>query len=121
MRDVRAADGQVLSVAAAVNPDYFLNFYGNHLPAGEGVVQLLRYDGLLLAGGHAPGMKEYLESTVLQSLVARHDAARKPWGAVCHGRGGRKGPSLRTAEIGAAARHKQGELNQGGTPSHAWE
>lgn len=43
------------------------------------------FDALLLVGGHAPGMKEYLESTVLQRLVASHDAARKPWGAVCHG------------------------------------
>ena len=29
-----------------------------------------RFDALLLPGGHAPGMREYLESAALQSAVA---------------------------------------------------
>jgi protease I len=41
--------------------------------------------GLLLPGGHAPGMKPYLESSVLQSLIAAAFAARTPVGAICHG------------------------------------
>lgn len=41
--------------------------------------------GLLLPGGHAPGMQPYLESTCLQSLVAAAFAARIPVGAICHG------------------------------------
>lgn len=41
--------------------------------------------GLLLPGGHAPGMKPYLESQVLQSLVAAAFAARLPVAAICHG------------------------------------
>ena len=41
--------------------------------------------GLLLPGGHAPGMKPYLESVQLQSLVAAAFAARLPVGAICHG------------------------------------
>jgi len=41
--------------------------------------------GLLLPGGHAPGMKPYLESTQLQSLVVAAFAAQKPVGAICHG------------------------------------
>jgi protease I len=41
--------------------------------------------GLLLPGGHAPGMKPYLESTHLQSLVTAAFAARLPVGAICHG------------------------------------
>lgn len=41
--------------------------------------------GLLLPGGHAPGMKPYLESTQLQSLVAAAFAALVPVGAICHG------------------------------------
>jgi protease I len=41
--------------------------------------------GLLLPGGHAPGMKPYLESMQLQSLVAAAFAAQKPVGAICHG------------------------------------
>jgi len=41
--------------------------------------------GLLLPGGHAPGMQPCLESTRLQSLVAAAFAARIPVGAICHG------------------------------------
>ncbi|MGB7740282.1 MAG: type 1 glutamine amidotransferase domain-containing protein, partial [Steroidobacteraceae bacterium] len=41
--------------------------------------------GLLLPGGHAPGMKPYLESTQLQSLVVAAFAAQIPVGAICHG------------------------------------
>jgi putative intracellular protease/amidase len=44
------------------------------------------FDGLLLPGGHrARGMHEYLESSVLQNVVARFFAADKPVGAICHG------------------------------------
>lgn len=43
------------------------------------------FDALLLPGGHAPGMKEYLESSVLQHLVVRFFAMNKPVGAICHG------------------------------------
>ena len=43
------------------------------------------FDALLLPGGHAPGMKEYLESPVLQSLVVATFANGKPVGAICHG------------------------------------
>lgn len=42
-------------------------------------------DALLLPGGHAPGMKVYLESARLQALVAAHFAADKPIAAICHG------------------------------------
>ena len=44
------------------------------------------FDALLLGGGHcARGMREYLESPVLQSLVADFFAADKPVAAICHG------------------------------------
>ena len=43
------------------------------------------FDGLVLPGGHAPGMKPYLESPLLQALVAATFRARKPLGAICHG------------------------------------
>lgn len=43
------------------------------------------FDGLLLPGGHAPGMREYLESPVLQELVANAFATDLPVGAICHG------------------------------------
>jgi putative intracellular protease/amidase len=44
------------------------------------------FDGLLLPGGHrARGMREYLESDVLQKLVAEFFAAGAPVAAICHG------------------------------------
>ena len=44
------------------------------------------FDGLLLGGGHrARGMREYLESPVLQRLVVDFFAAHKPVAAICHG------------------------------------
>ncbi len=47
--------------------------------AGSGV------DALVLAGGHAPGMKQYLGSEALQAQVAAFFASGKPVGAICHG------------------------------------
>ena len=43
------------------------------------------YDGLLLAGGHAPGMRQYLSSAELQRKVAGFWALKRPVGAICHG------------------------------------
>ncbi|MDH2388988.1 type 1 glutamine amidotransferase domain-containing protein [Streptomyces sp. HNM0663] len=43
------------------------------------------YDGLLLPGGHAPGMRQYLGSPVLQTKVSRFWATGRPVGAICHG------------------------------------
>jgi protease I len=42
-------------------------------------------DALLLPGGHAPGMRPYLELTQLQSVVADFFRAGRPVGAICHG------------------------------------
>ena len=43
------------------------------------------YDGLVLPGGHAKGVREYLESPLLQGLVADFFDGGKPVGAICHG------------------------------------
>jgi putative intracellular protease/amidase len=43
------------------------------------------YDGLLLPGGHAPGMRQYLSSTVLGGKVAEFWRLDRPVGAICHG------------------------------------
>ncbi len=43
------------------------------------------YDGLLLPGGHAPGMRQYLGSALLREKVARFWATGRPVGAICHG------------------------------------
>src|SRR6266545_3601897 len=43
------------------------------------------YDGLILPGGHAPGMRQYLGSEVLQNKVAQFWKLGRPVGAICHG------------------------------------
>ena len=43
------------------------------------------FDALLLPGGHAKGMRPYLESPILQGHVAAFFAAAKPVAAICHG------------------------------------
>ena len=43
------------------------------------------FDAVLLPGGHAPGMREYLESTLLQSAVAAFFQRDLPVAAICHG------------------------------------
>ncbi len=42
-------------------------------------------DGLILAGGHAQGMRQYLGNEALQAQVAAFWATGKPVGAICHG------------------------------------
>jgi len=43
------------------------------------------YDALLLPGGHAPGMRQYLGSQLLQSKIAEYWALQRPVAAICHG------------------------------------
>jgi putative intracellular protease/amidase len=43
------------------------------------------FDALLLAGGHAPGMRQYLGSETVQALTAAFFAKQLPIGAICHG------------------------------------
>ena len=43
------------------------------------------FDALLLPGGHAPGMREYLESPLLQSAVDTFFERDLPVAAICHG------------------------------------
>jgi putative intracellular protease/amidase len=43
------------------------------------------FDGLLLPGGHAPGMRQYLGSELLQSKVAATWLRGRPVAAICHG------------------------------------
>lgn len=43
------------------------------------------HDALVLAGGHAQGMKQYLGSEELQAKVATFWATGKPVAAICHG------------------------------------
>jgi protease I len=54
-------------------------------PLAYAALRFEDYDALLLPGGHAKGMREYLESHVLQGLVTAMFAHDKPVGAICHG------------------------------------
>ena len=44
------------------------------------------FDALLLPGGHAPGMKQYLESKVLQDKISQFWQLHRPVAAICHGK-----------------------------------
>src|SRR5262245_27750251 len=54
-------------------------------PRAWDAVDFADFDGLLLPGGHAPGMRQYLGSARLQEQVARFFALGRPVGAICHG------------------------------------
>ncbi len=76
---LRADDYARRAYAAMADANSFRN------PRRWSDVSVGSFDGLLLPGGHAPGMKTYLESPILQAVVAAAFAARKPVGAICHG------------------------------------
>lgn len=44
-----------------------------------------QFNGLLLPGGHAKGMRPYLESALLQKIVNEFFVQQKPVAAICHG------------------------------------
>jgi putative intracellular protease/amidase len=43
------------------------------------------FGGLILPGGHAPGMRQYLGSATVRDKVAAFWALGRPVGAICHG------------------------------------
>jgi putative intracellular protease/amidase len=43
------------------------------------------YDGLLLPGGHAPGMRQYLGSEILREKIFAYWQLGRPVAAICHG------------------------------------
>ncbi len=43
------------------------------------------FDALMMVGGHAPGMRQYLGSTLLQEKIRAFWALDRPVGAICHG------------------------------------
>jgi putative intracellular protease/amidase len=67
-------------------------FYGQLAAAPEfrapiawEAVEPASFDGLVLPGGHAPGMRQYLGSAVLRDKVSAFWALDRPVGAICHG------------------------------------
>jgi len=43
------------------------------------------WDAIILPGGHAPGMKQYLENKTLQQKIVEFWNLKRPIGAICHG------------------------------------
>ncbi len=54
-------------------------------PIAWAAIEATDYSALVLPGGHAPGMKQYLASEVLQSKVVAFWKLGRPVGAICHG------------------------------------
>jgi putative intracellular protease/amidase len=72
-------DARKAYAAMIADPDYLA-------PQRWEAVEASAVDGLLLPGGHrARGMREYLESSVLQNLVIRFFEEARPVAAICHG------------------------------------
>ena len=73
--DVQQENGSWRGVLAALNTDYFLNFYSSHIPPPQGEVMLLRYDGSVLvrSANNFPGP---LYSSMLHSRLAHSDTDR---------------------------------------------
>jgi len=72
-RNARSAYGDLVDNAAF------------RIPLSYAAVDCADFDAVLLPGGHAQGMREYLESDVLQRVVAGFFDAGKPTAAICHG------------------------------------
>lgn len=58
---------------------------GFRAPIAWGAIAPTDYDALVLPGGHAPGMRQYLGSEALQRKVFEYSALGRPLGAICHG------------------------------------
>ncbi|NUP05032.1 MAG: thiamine biosynthesis protein ThiJ [Polyangiaceae bacterium] len=54
-------------------------------PLAFGSLDVASFDGLLLPGGHAKGMRQYLESRALFDQVRAFWKLRRPVAAICHG------------------------------------
>lgn len=54
-------------------------------PVRWGDLDETTFDALVLAGGHAPGMKQYLGSSELQAKVRAFAKTKKSLAAICHG------------------------------------
>jgi protease I len=54
-------------------------------PVSYAEIVAANFDAVLLPGGHAPGMRQYLESEQLQAVATGFFAQNKPVGAICHG------------------------------------
>jgi putative intracellular protease/amidase len=58
---------------------------GYRAPVSWNGLDVARFDALVLPGGHAPGMRQYLGNEGLQRAVAAFWRLERPVGAICHG------------------------------------
>ena len=76
-------------LGAAPEPQRFYNELLNdpryRLPIAWADIDTTAFDGLILPGGHAKGMRQYLGSSELQSKVVDVWHTGRPVGAICHG------------------------------------
>jgi putative intracellular protease/amidase len=90
MADPRLLDGVIFGKLGAYEEPkrFYRELIGTdsfRAPAAWAELNPTDYDALLLPGGHAPGMRQYLSSTVLQGKVAEFWRLDRPVGAICHG------------------------------------
>lgn len=88
--DPRLLDGVIFGqLGAAEEPKAFyrqlVESDGFRSPSAWADLRAPDYDALLLPGGHAPGMRQYLASPVLQGKVAEFWRLDRPVAAICHG------------------------------------
>ena len=88
--DQRLLDGVIFGqLGAAAEPKAFYRQMDSdeefQTPIAWEDVKPDEFGGLILPGGHAPGMRQYLGSDVLRRKVAEYWALGRPTGAICHG------------------------------------
>jgi len=87
--DARLLDGSLGALGPAQEPralyDEMATSPAFQKPIAWSAIEPGDFDGLLLPGGHAPGMKQYLGSSLLQDKVAAFWRTGRPVGAICHG------------------------------------
>jgi putative intracellular protease/amidase len=88
--DQRLLDGVIFGqLGAAAEPKVFYAQMQSdeefRAPVAWADIKPDELDGLILPGGHAPGMRQYLGSELLRRKVAEYWALGRPVGAICHG------------------------------------
>jgi putative intracellular protease/amidase len=88
--DPRLLDGVIFGqLGAAAEPKAFYAEMQRseefRAPVAWAEIEPHELDGLILPGGHAPGMRQYLGSELLRGKVAEYWALGRPTGAICHG------------------------------------
>jgi protease I len=94
LADKRMLDGSNLGLFRSLlkADDNALNSHGRMLksdafqkPIAWTQINVESFDGLILPGGHASGIKSYLESIEIQNCTSQFFQANKVVGAICHG------------------------------------